>query len=155
MEKLQFIHNTIIHWIDKTDSKANIILGIKLFLIGYFLTLLDGFSFGWNWGTLLLSLFIVSSFVSFIFVVRIIYPKLSTEEPSSLIYFIHIFDKYKNNKNQGVEDLSNFSDENFKTDISSQIISLAIVAEEKYRYLQKGILFMLIEVIILVFFKFL
>lgn len=155
MEKLKFIHNTIIHWIDKTDSKANIILGIKLFLIGYFLTLLDGFSFGWNWGTVLLILFVINSFVSFIFVVRIIYPKLSTVEASSLIYFKHISDKYKNNKSQGIEDLGNFSDGKFKTDISNQIISLAIVAEEKYRHLQKGIIFMLIEVVVLVFFKFL
>jgi len=152
MEKLRFIHNTIIHWIDKTDLKANIILGVKLFLIGYFLTLLDCFSFGWNWKTILLVLFFLTSIVSFFFIIRIIYPKLSTGEASSLIYFKHISDKYKKNKKQGIKNLSNFSDKDFITDISNQIISLAIVAESKYVYLQKGMIFMLIEIIILVFF---
>lgn len=153
MEQLKFIHNTITHWIDKTDLKADIILGIKIFIVGYFLTLLDVFKFGWNWKTIILILFIASSAASFFFLLKIIYPKLSTEEPTSLIYFKHLSAKFKNNKKQGVDDLNKLSEENFNKDLSNQIISLSIVAECKYFDLRKSIGALFLEVILLIFFK--
>ena len=153
MEQLKFIHDTIIHWIDKTDSKANIILGIKFILVGYFLTLLTGFNFGWNWKTIALLIFITSSVSAFSFLIKIIYPKLSTEEPTSLIYFKHLALKYKNNKKQGIEDLDKLTEESFKRDLSNQIISLSIVAECKYTDLRKGIIALFFEIIFLVLYK--
>lgn len=153
MDKLKFIHNTIIYWIDKTDSKANIILGINFFIVGYFLSLLENFTLGWNWKTIVFVFFLGSSAIVFSYIVKIIYPKLSTEEPSSLIYFKNIFEKYGNNKKQGVKDLSNFKNDDFKKDLSNQIISLSIVAESKYSDLRIVIKGLIIEFILLFIFK--
>lgn len=150
MEKLKFIHDIVIHWIDKTDSKANVILGIKLFVLGYLLTLLKNFEFGCNWISVLLVLYGIFSFISFFFIVKVFYPQLSTNEPHSSIYFKHIADKYRNNKEQGLSDLKKLSDKGFVEDLSNQIISLAIVAREKYSLVQKGMAFMVVEIILLV-----
>lgn len=151
MKNLKFIHNTIVHWIDKTDSKANIVLGFKIFLIGYFLTMLDSLSLNCDINIIALILYIVSSLVSFVSVLRIVNPTLSTGEAPSLIYFKHISHQYRNKREKGVEDLIKLSDKDFKIDIANQIISLALVAEEKYQHLQKAIIFLLIEVVTLIY----
>ena len=153
MKNLKFIHNTIIHWIDKTDSKANIFLGIKFFIVGYFLTLLTNLNFGWNWETIFLILFVIFSFIGFVLIIKIVKPKSSTEEPPSLIYFKHLSEKYRNDKKTGSNVLLNMSDQDFKRDLSNQIISLSIVAHDKYRYLQKTISFLFIESVFLLLFR--
>ncbi|MFA5925622.1 MAG: Pycsar system effector family protein [Parcubacteria group bacterium] len=146
MEQLKFIHNTIIHWIDKTDSKANIILALKLFILGYFLKefhIQDVEKFK----QFILFIFFFSSALSFFFVLKIVYPKLSTGEASSLLYFKHISDKYKFNKKQGAADYKNLTPDKLELDTINQIISLSIVATEKYRDLQKSIILLFVEVI--------
>ena len=149
MENLKFINNTIIHWIDKTDVKSNIILALKFFILGYFLNKFN-FHFIERQKDFIFFIFILSSALSFLFLIRIIYPKLSTGEASSIIYFKHISDKYRQNKKQAEADLMEIDDESFKRDLIGQIVSLSVVAECKYKDLQKGIFFMIIEVLFLI-----
>lgn len=146
MEQLKFIHDTIIHWIDKTDTKANIILALKLFILGYFLKEFNIQNIG-NAKQFVLFVFLTSSALAFFFVLKIVYPKLSTGEATSLLYFKHIADKYKCNKKQGVIDFENLTEDKLKKDTTNQIISLSIVSTEKYKDLQKGIAFVFIEII--------
>lgn len=149
----QFIHDTIVHWIDKADSKSDIIIALKLFILGYFIT---NFSVAHelNFKTLLFILYLVFSFSSFYWLVMIVFPKLSTGEASSMIYFKHISQKYKFNIGQGRSDFNSMSQESFKNDIINQIISLSIVSDSKYQGLRKGMIFLFLEIMALMLLKY-
>lgn len=144
-ESYQFIHNTVIHWIEKADSKAEIMLGIKLFILGYFIQTFEHPN-DLTYHSLIYITYSISSLLSFYFLVKIVYPKLSTKEPNSLIYFKHLDSKYSSNKKQGVKDLMNMSEEDFKNDLINQILSLSFVSSLKYQLLQKSFIFLMLEV---------
>jgi len=148
-----FIHNTIIDWISKAESKANIILGIKLFILGYFIESYNSPS-SFSYHALLYVLYLFFAGISFYFLIKIIFPQLSTKEPESLIYFKHIDVKYKFNKKQGISDFINFDEDKFKKDIINQILSLSFVSSIKYKLLQKGFFFFGLEVLFILIFRY-
>jgi len=150
MNNLKFIHNTIIHWIDKTDTKANIFLGIQLVILGYFFSYFNDFNFDSCYKKTILGLLTFFTFFVLFFIFKIIWPKLSTKEPKSFIYFKHICDKYTKNKEQAIQDFSKLSNQEFENDLVNQILSLSIVATSKYKYLQKMIIFLTIEIILII-----
>ena len=90
----------------------------------------------------------------FYFLIKIIFPQLSTKEPESLIYFKHIDVKYKFNKKQGISDFINFDEDKFKKDIINQILSLSFVSSSKYKLLQKGFFFFGLEVLFILILRY-
>ncbi len=148
-EFLKFIHNTIIHWIDKTDIKANIFLGIQLVILGYFLSSIANFSLNSWYKVIALLGFLVFTFFVLFFIFKVIWPRLSTNGSSSVIYFKHLHDKYAENKNQAIKDFSETTDRDINNDLINQIVSLATVATLKYKDLKKAIIFLGIEIILI------
>lgn len=150
MDNLKFIHNTINYWIEKADNKANIIMGLKVFILGYFLTIFKTFDLSISLIAVEFSLYILFSLLSFYFILNVVHPRLATGEPSSLIYFKHVADKYRHNKKQGIKDLSTIDDKSMLEDLSNQIISLSIVADSKYKKLRTGVLLLIFETMFLI-----
>lgn len=150
MDNLKFIHNTINYWIEKADNKANIILGLKVFILGYFLSIFKTFDLNKSLTAVGLSFYVIFSLLSFYFILSVVYPKLATGESPSLIYFKHIADKYRANKKQGIKDLSALDDKAMQKDISGQIIALSVVADSKYKKIRSGVLFLIFESLFLI-----
>ncbi|KPJ55131.1 hypothetical protein AMJ47_01265 [Parcubacteria bacterium DG_72] len=149
-DNLKFIHNTIIYWIDKTDSKANIFLGIQLAILGYFLFSLSSFDLDFYCESIVLFGFLISTFFVLFFIFKIIWPKLSTKEPISFIYFKHIYEKYAKKRERAMEDFGKINNQDVDNDLINQIVSLSIVATSKYKDLQKAIIFLVIEIIFII-----
>lgn len=136
---LKFIHDTIIHWIDRTDVKANIFLGIQLAILGYLLPKVACFYFDYYHKAVLFG-WITSALLDLFLIFRVIWPKLSTDEPKSFIYFKHIHAKYAGENLVALRDFSKVNEKAFDEDLVNQIISLSTVATEKYIILQKVVI---------------
>jgi len=147
---LKFIHNTIIHWIDKTDTKANIFLGIQLVILGYVVSHFRNLNLGICYKKIILDFLLFLTILVFFFIFKIIWPRLSTNEPKSFIYFKHIYNRYVKNKQQATEDFSKISKQEFENDLINQVVSLSTVATTKYTDLQKMILILGIEIILII-----
>jgi len=151
-ERLKFIHNTIVHWIDKTDTKAQIFLGIQLAILGYLLANLKYSNFLKNYNITFL-LFLISLlfiFLSIFYLLRVLWPRLSTSEHISYIYFKHIEERYRHDKKKAIHDYNELKDDEFDNDLISQIISLSIVGTSKYKDLQKIVIILSVEIILVI-----
>lgn len=149
-ENLKFIHNTIIHWIDKTDIKANIFLGFVLAVLGYVLKDLNLTNNIYSIKFLLFLIFIISVSLSLFYILKTLWPKLSNNDSNSFIYFKHISDRYIKNEQQAIFDFRNLQDDAIEKDVVNQIISLSFIATSKYKDLQKAIIFLILEVVLAV-----
>jgi hypothetical protein len=153
MKQLEFIYGTVMHWLDNTQTKASIILGVKLFLIGYFLTLFDVYNVHWEMRCLVMIWYLITALFSFIFLIRVIYPRTNSRLFSSNIYFRNIAHNYRDNVQKGIEDLTAMKKEDFKKSLAEQIITLSEVSDYKYKYLRRGIFFVIFELFFLILFR--
>jgi len=147
---LKFIHNTIIHWIDKTDMKTHIFLGVQLAILGYFISCFNDIDFSICYKEIVFALFLSSSIFVLFFIFKIIWPRISTNKPKSFIYFKDINDKYAITNQLAAEDFNKISKQEFENDLVNQLVSLSIVATTKYKDLQKMMMVLGFEIILVI-----
>lgn len=154
-ENLKFIHETITHQIDKTDTKANFLLILQLAVIGYLFTRLDKFDFSNCITVALLVITSVLIIISLIFILKTVWPRLTSnvvDTKSSIIYFNHIIGSYKNEKEKLFKRFEDCNSEEFNKDLVNQIISLSNLVLNKYRNIHKAIIFIILQIISLIIF---
>lgn len=155
-ENLKFIHSTIIHQIDKTDSKANFLLILQLAIMGYFIIRLDNFKINYFNNCYILTTLIISVVLiitALVFIVLTIWPRLSNknlETSDSLIYFKNIFTSFQIDNKKILDNFKKCNSLKFKNDLTKQIISLAGIALTKYRNIRISIIFISLQIIFLV-----
>jgi len=149
-DNLKFIHNTIIHWIDKTDIKAHIFLGIQLVILGYFTSYFNNIDFGSCYKKIVFGFFIFFTILVLFFIFKVIWPRLSTNRLKSFIYFKDIYDKYAKSDQPAIEDFDKISKQEFENDLVNQLVSLSIVAMTKYKDLQKMMMVLGFEIILVI-----
>jgi hypothetical protein len=143
IDNLKYTHDQITQWIDKADNKANIFLAVKLFILGYILENTRSGSTGCN--GFLIS-FLIFSGISFFYILRVVYPRLGTDKPKSFIFFRHLSDLFGSDKKKGIESFDKRTDDDFKNDLSEQIISISGVATRKYMDIRSGTIFLILEI---------
>ena len=148
MENLKFIHNTEIHWIEKTDTKASILLGLKVLILGFFLDKFADLNTESDFVITILCSFLFITLLALFLYLKIIFPQLTINKPKSLIYFKHIAEKDSLDHEKLFNELLNISDATLQKDLTTQIISLSHVASKKYGDLQKMMFLLYIEVLL-------
>ncbi len=137
MENLKYTYNQVNDWIKTADQKAMILGSFNAAGFVYQLISLDEIECANNFTLALFFISLVATFVAGYFWMMIIYPRLENNLKVSKIYYAHIANAYTNNLQTGIEELSSMSDEEYKKDLSSQIVINSIIAKRKYRYIQK------------------
>lgn len=139
MENLKYTYDQVNEWIRTADQKAMILGSFNVAGFVYQLINLDEIRCANKFILTLFFLSLVATFVAGYFWMMIVYPRLENNLKLSKIYYGHIANAYTNNLQVGIEDLSSMSDEEYKKDLSSQIVINSIIAKRKYRYIQKFI----------------
>lgn len=145
-KNIKYIYDKIIHWSDKTDTKANILLGFQLAIAGFFISRVDSVEFTCYKKLLLICCCLVTIVVIYK-IFSVIWPRLSERGPKSIIYFRNIYNYYlRNGDKKTIESLFDMSDRAFKADLVFQIISLSEITTNKFKNLQMSILFCGLEI---------
>lgn len=159
IDNLKFIYGKILHQIDKTDTKANLLLVIQLAVIGYFLVRLDDFvidSFRNNLIIINLSILVFFIILTLIFIFLVIWPRFTANRDlntqSSLIYFKHIVTSYKSDNKKLLNNFKKCDFKKFENDLCTQIICLSEIALSKYRNIRIAIIFMIVQFVFLILF---
>lgn len=145
MEKLQFKYEAITKWIESADLKAQILIGIQLFILGYILEKQINFTCLSSLVIFVFLCFLGASTISLYNLYRIIKPRLSNNIYGSRIYFRDIAKNVKNKPEEIKDLLVNEKDEDYRSDLADQIIALAKVCNEKYEYLLKAEKFIILS----------
>lgn len=134
-DKLQFKYNSLAGWIEKADLKAQILIGVQLFILGYVLeNQADNFYWsGLMW--LLLFGFILCSLGSLYYLYRIIRPRLANKIFGSKIYFRDLAKQAEKDYAKTKEALIAEDDQGFINDMTDQVLALAKVSNEKHEFL--------------------
>lgn len=136
MEKLQFKYDALSAWIERADTKASILLGVQLFILGFVLQYAVS-NFSTHWLAIVVYLvFVITSVASLLFLYQIVGGRLDNETRDSRIYFRDIAEN-ADQRDDYIDILSNETDEEYKRDLSAQIVALAKVANSKYEKLSK------------------
>lgn len=142
MEKLIFKYETISKWIERADTKAQILIGIQIFITGFVLQ--EKFSFYHCYFlSIALLLFVSLSCLTLYYLYRVIRPRLNNKIGKSLIYYRDISQNFELNPQVVKNELLNEKEEDFISDISNQVISLSISCDNKYSDLQNAEIFMI------------
>ena len=135
---LQWILASTQEQIRFADSKAAFALLIQTFLFGFVASQVDTFRdqsspcFAW---ALLLALagYIGSSLASVIYAVRAVIPKFGEGAPRCKIFFGHIVSTYARNYDAYRRDVEQSSEDDWRRDLSSQIVENSNIALMKHR----------------------
>ncbi len=134
-DKLQFKYESLAGWIEKADLKAQILVGVQLFILGYVLeNQADNFNWsGLSW--LLLFGFIFCSLGSLYHLYRIIRPRLSNKIFGSMTYFRDLAKQAAQDYVKTKELLKTEDEQGFIDDMADQVLALAKVCNEKHEFL--------------------
>ena len=138
MEKLQFKYESISRWIENADLKAQILIGIQLFIIGFVLEKQLPFDPCHRLSLFFLGLFLILSCVSLSYLYRIIKPRLSNKIHGSRIYFRDIAKSSKVNYKETKESIVSEKEGDFISDLADQVIALSRVCNSKYEDLKSA-----------------
>lgn len=135
---LQWILTSTQEQIRFADSKAAFALLIQTFLFGFVASQVDTFReqispcFSWM---LLLTLagYIGSSLASVTYAVRTVIPKFGEGAPRCKIFFGHIVSAYARNYDAYRRDVEQSSEDDWRRDLSSQIVENSNIALMKHR----------------------
>lgn len=148
MKELQYKYETLSKWIGNADTKAQILLGIQLFILGYVLN--SGFPKNWHsvWDVVVIFSFLYTSCFALFYLYRIIRPRLTNNLGNSLIYFQDLAKLARSNHKSLKDNLMNERPESFSEDLANQVIALAKVCDEKYKDLKEAESFMVVSFIL-------
>ncbi len=150
IEPIKFIFNSISGQISRTDTKANILLGVQLAIVGYFLSNLERISLNNYYFLIVFILFIIMVLMTLIFVFKVIWPSLNLKYLSkkgySLIYFKSIHDEVTKDEKKTIHRFDKAKEEEFKEDLILQVLSLSEIATKKFIRIQKAFIFLGIEI---------
>ena len=135
-------------WITVADTKAQILIGIQLFIIGFVSEKhipIDCFEWMIN---ILFLVFLFISCISLFDLYRVIKSRLSNKTYGSKIYFRDIAKSFELNAEETKDLIKNEKKEDFLSDLTDQIIILSGIANEKYKDLEKAEKFMIISFIL-------
>ena len=136
MENLKYTFDQVNEWIRTADQKAMILGSFNIAGLIYQLVNIEKIICSGLYITIVFSLSIVATLVALGSWLLILYPRLNNKLKISKIYFSHIANAYENNKHTGVEELQKVTEEEYKTDLASQILENSIIAKKKYKYIQ-------------------
>lgn len=131
-DSLKFKYEALGKWIENADLKAQILIGIELFIVGFVLGKQFSFDVCHLLSGFFLTLFLLLSGISLFYLYRIIKPRLSNEIHGSRIYFRDIAKNSKADYKKTKESLTSETEEGFVSDLADQIISLSRVCNSKY-----------------------
>jgi len=134
LESMWRTYETVNEWIRLADAKATAVLGAEGVLAGVLFTdLLNQGTFAWyEW--VLLGLFATSASVSIWCCLKCLSPTLAVGEPTSLVYFAHIAQRYQRPGDYATEAHKAWADgDTACSEIGNQIWANSRVAWGKYR----------------------
>jgi hypothetical protein len=150
MDNLKYIFDQVNEWIRTADQKAMILGSFNMAGFIYQLINIDKIMCAGTYAIVVFILSIIATLVALRFWLLILYPRLNNDLKISKIYFSHIANAYEHNKYAGIENLQNMTPDEFKKDLSSQIIENSIIAKKKYQYIQKFIFAFIAQIITLI-----
>jgi hypothetical protein len=135
-ENLKYVLTQINDRIKFADQKASFFASFNLIWVLVQLKFLNLENFSSCLYKFILLLFLLSWIFSIIFLFLILYPRLNNKTKKSKIYFCHIANKYKDNKISAIKDFNDLTEDEFKEDLSIQIVENSIITKRKYKLLQ-------------------
>ncbi|MCB8980146.1 MAG: hypothetical protein H6657_22270 [Ardenticatenaceae bacterium] len=149
-------YSSINDWIQSSNTKAEIVLGIHGIMITVFLTSnlfeLQKYLLAHKVILGFVILMVATSAISIAYAFFCITPRLEVGAPQSLIYFSHISKNYSHAPSYERAVRDNLSDQNqLLREISSQVWANAVVADRKFKYISLSIRFLAINVILGIF----
>lgn len=145
---------TINEWIRFADTKAGGVLGIVGVIAGIILSVLAGAGGNFFSQYPLLFLFLVLGILSgcgaIYFAIRCLNPTLNVGEPTSLIYFAHVAQKFETPTSYRQAIDKGFADGQMLSQITDQIWANSKVAWRKYRAVTWAIRFLTLTILITV-----
>lgn len=139
MENLKYTFDQVNEWIRTADQKAMILGSFNMAGFIYQLVNIDKIICTSTYTTVVFIISIIATVVALSLWLLVLYPRLDNDLKISKIYFSHIANAYEKNKHTGVEDLQKVTEEEYKSDLASQILENSIIAKKKYEYIQKFI----------------
>ena len=136
MENLKYTFDQVNEWIRTADQKAMILGSFNMAGFIYQLVNIEKIVCSGLYVTIVFVISVIATLVALGSWLLILYPRLDNKLKISKIYFSHIANAYKNNKHTGVEDLQKVTEEEYKTDLATQILENSLIAEKKYKYIQ-------------------
>lgn len=139
MDNLKYTFDQINEWIRTADQKAMILGSFNIAGFIYQLVNIDKIVCADTYTVVTFIISIIATLVALCLWLLILYPRLNNDLRISKIYFSHIANAYEKNKHTGVEDLQKVTEDEYKSDLASQILENSIIAKKKYRHIQKFI----------------
>lgn len=149
IEKVKFTINRLDHYIESTNSKANLVLACNAVIFGGVLT---GFAFGnkvdlscFQEKSLLIT--IVSGLISCTYVILAVLPytkSKGTETNKSLFFFKDIISYKQKDYINFLNDQSEFAEFN---DLATQVHNISKGLNQKFNRMRVGVYFLLVEIL--------
>lgn len=150
MDNLKYTFDQVNEWIRTADQKAMILGSFNMAGFIYQLINIDKLICAGTYTMVIFIISIITTLIALRFWLLILYPRLNNDLKISKIYFSHIANAYEHDKHTGIDDLQKMTPDEFKKDLSSQIIENSIIAKKKYQYIQKFIFAFIAQIVTLI-----